>query len=340
MVKFNSKRLFAAIMATTMVFGSSLTAFAADAPGTVNSDGTGTYEGNLPEYPAPSITMPTITAGTYTYIGDPNGLIQRTNSAHYEDATWSGNGIYFQTEENKYTDTSAPIEITNNSAYAVDVTVTMAQKTAGKNVEYTDDNTFANSTSEQIYLALTDGTNTSAMTQKTADGSTTYTPATLNIALAGKPSNYEFKFANGAYSIAAKTGDLTWNKSSVVAKGAANLNANWAGGTGDAAIAFPAVTVTYKIGIGAKPIFIKDGVAKDVTLATKGADLTIKDIKFGATEVPKTMYEATAIAADKAATLTLKEAFTSFAYGKVPADGLVFTVTYSNDSVESFTLVK
>jgi len=340
MVKFNSKRLLAVLLASTMVFGASVTAFAEPAPGQVSSDGTGTYEGNMPSYPAPSITMPTITAGTFDYIGDPNGLIQRTESAHYANATWSGNGIYFLTDTNTYTDTSKAIEVTNNSAYAVDVTVVMAQKTAGKNVAYSADSTFADSTSEEIYLALTDGTNTSAMTQKTEASSTTYTPATLSIALAGKPSNYEFKYADNTYSITAKTGELTWNKSSVVAKGAANLNANWAGGTGDAAIAFPAVTVTYKIGIGAKPIFIKDGVAKDVTLATKGADLTIKDIKFGATEVPKTMYEATAIAADKAATLTLKEAFTSFAYGKVPADGLVFTVTYSNDSVESFTLVK
>jgi len=339
MVRFNSKRLLAVIVATTTVLGSSLTAFAASP---LTQDGAGTYEGNIPTYPAASVTFPTtIASGSFKYVADPNGLIQKTSSAAHSGATWEGDGIYFETAANTYKGTSKAIEVENNSAYSVDLAITLEQKTAGKNVAYSDDKTFANSSKEEIYLALSDGTNTAAITQTANGNAVTVNKAELNVTVAGKPSNYELGWdASNKYKITAKTGATGWNKSSVVVTGALNKNAAWAGGSGDDEIAFPEVTVTYAYSMGAAPVFIKNGIPQDVTLSHDGASVTIKQIDFKGTVVPSSMYEATTIASGTPATLTLKSGFTSYAYPKTPADGLVFTVTYSDDFQETFTCVK
>jgi Cu/Ag efflux protein CusF len=343
----NSKRFLAVTMATVMVFGSAVTAFADD------GDGTGTYEGNEVEYTAPSVTVPTIVAGTYNYIADPNGLIKESNSSRYSGATWSSTakGVFFQTETNKYTETSTPITITNKAAYAIDVVVTMAEKNPGTNVAYSADSTFANSTSKDLYLALSDGKTTSAMSQATDDNDqVTKTPATLRVSVPGRPSNFELVYSkaqesdqSATYHYAQKSTvkDTDWNSAAITATGALNTAASWVSGAGDAAIAFPAVTVTFAITAGAKPVKIQSGVDASVVLAHKAANLTITAIKdpTGAT-VPTNMYTATTITADAAATVTLKAAFTTYAYSKVPANGINFTVTYSDGFVETFTVLK
>ena len=343
MVKFNSKRLLAVIVASTMVIGSSVTAFADDTPVTSRTaDGAGTYEGNIPAFGAPSVSLPTIASGAYDYIADPNGLIQKTESSHYASTTWEGDGVYFLKETGKRSGTSAPMELINNSAYSVDLTVTMEQKasTTKKNVNYSADKTFEGSSAKEIYLAITDGTNTSAITQKDAGDAVANTvPAKLNVTIKGKPSNYTLTESSGSYSLVAKDG-ATWNKASITAVGALNKKTNWYNGADDEAIVWPQVTVTYGITTGAAPVFIKDGVAQDVTLSHKGNGVTISKIAYADTAVPSTMYEATAIDGSKAATLTLKSGFTAYAYPKAPADGLVFTVTYSDDFQETFTCVK
>lgn len=341
MVRFNSKRLLAVIVATTTVLGSSLTAFAASP---LTENGTGTYEGNIPDFPAASVTFPTsIDSGSFNYTADPNGLIQKTSSAAHSGATWEGDGVYFLTDTNTYKGTSKAIEVENDSAYSIDLAITLEEATAGKNVAYSDDKTFANSSKEEIYLALSDGTNTAAITQTANGDSVTVNKAVLNVTVAGKPSNFELGAASGGgYEIAEKSGATGWNKSSVVVTGALNKNAAWDGGAASSAteIKFPTVKVTYAYEMGAAPVFIKNGVPQNVTLAHKAASLTIKQIDFRGTVVPASMYEATAIDASKAATLTLKSGFTSYAYPKTPADGLVFTVTYSDDFQETFTCVK
>jgi hypothetical protein len=349
MVKLNLKSFLAVTLSTVMVFGGSITAFAEN-----EGDGTGTYEGNEVAYDAPSTTLPTITAGTYNYIADPNGLIKESNSAKYANAKWSNTakGVFFQTSENNYTEVSAPITITNKAAYAIDVVVKMEEKAggAGKNVVYSDDNTFADSTTKDLYLALSDGKTTSAMSQKTVDGATTKTPATIRLSIAGKPSNFELVYSkvteeatNPTYHYAKKSSvtDNDWNSSSITATGALNNAASWVSGSGEAEIQFPTVTVTYAITAGAAPVKIQDGVEATVTLTHKADSLTITSITdpTNAT-VPSNMYSATAITGSAPATVTLKAAFTSYAYGKVPANGINFYVTYSDGFVETFTILK
>lgn len=350
MVKLNSKRFLAVAMATVMVFGSSITAFAEN-----EGDGAGTYEGNEVAYDAPSVTLPTIVAGTFNYIADPNGLIKESNSSRYSNATWAdAKGVFFETETNKYTDTSAPIAITNKAAYAIDVVVTMAQKEAGQNVTYNTDNTFKDSTTKDLYLALSDGTTTSAMSQAAGTGAqagqTIYKPAELRLSVAGKPSNYQLVYSKleGAqsesyhYEKKSTVKDTDWNSASITATGALNMAAAWNSGADTAEIKYPKVTVTFAITAGAAPVKIQNGVEASVNLTHKATSsaVSVSKIAFGATEVPSTMYTTSTPTANTALTLTLKEGFTSFAYDKVPADGLNFSVTYNDGFVETITILK
>ena len=156
------KRVLTVALATTMVLGSTMTAFAAAG----ESEGEGTYEGGEMKYPTLSVTLPTIPDHTYDYIADPNGLISATSAAHYDGATFTGNsGIFFKTTDAEgetkatYTDTSKAQEVTNNNAQDIDVTVKLEQKTAGdESIVYADSATFESTdTANKLYLAVTDG---------------------------------------------------------------------------------------------------------------------------------------------------------------------------------------
>lgn len=247
------KRFAAAAMATTMVFGSAITAFA-DNPTPGVSEGTGTYEGGEMQYPTLAVTLPTIPDKTYDYIADPNGLIAMTDAAHYADSEFDGStGVFFLTtpktgengSKNRYTNKSAAQTLTNQNAQDIDVTVKLEQKTAGsEGVVYSNAATFESTdTATKIYLAVTDDAEADA---KTSALSAT-AAATLTATVAGKPENYKpnYDSANGyGYVLKTKTEndneDLKWNSCSFTLTGALNKNATW----GDS-VTFPAIKVTW-----------------------------------------------------------------------------------------------
>ena len=87
-MKKGFKRFLTVAMAATLVFGTTMSAFA---EGEGTSEGAGTYEGGEMKYPTLSVTLPTIPAGTYDYIADPNGLIALTSAAAHTGYTFTGN---------------------------------------------------------------------------------------------------------------------------------------------------------------------------------------------------------------------------------------------------------
>ena len=93
----NFKKYTAIAVAATMTIGSAMTVFAGDVtPGV--SEGEGSYEGGEMKYPTLTVTLPTIPAGTYDYIADPNGLIAATSGEKYADSTFTGDtGVFFLT---------------------------------------------------------------------------------------------------------------------------------------------------------------------------------------------------------------------------------------------------
>ena len=249
MSKKNYKRIVAAALAATMVFGSALTVYAdpesqqdEGTPGV--STGTGSYEGGELKYPTLSVTLPTIPEGTYDYIADPNGLIGLTDNAKYEDAEFTGDtGIYFETSDNTYSEKSAAQEVENQNAQDIDVTVKVEVTTPGdSSIQYASSATFADEdTTNGFYLAITDDAEESP---KVAALSTSGV-ATLTTTVEGNPDNYQAGYSSDdGYGYTLKTAEddspLTWNKCSFILTGALNLNATW----GDD-IEFPEITITW-----------------------------------------------------------------------------------------------
>lgn len=252
----NLKKFVALVLAGTMVIGSTTMVFAED-PAPASADGTGTYEGNKMEYPTLSLTLPTITAGTYNYVADPNGNLAavKDNSLGNDAKLQSNTGIYFKTdsESKTYTETSADYKVLNANAQDIVVTASVKVKTAGAaSVLYSEDSNFSADTVKDktaIYLAIQNKAKTKIAALKDATN-----PAEVQLVIKGKKDNYEPKYNSEAtgnkYSYALKSGVSAtdadkWNAGTFNLTGALNKNVVW-NSTSSAAITFPTVTVTYK----------------------------------------------------------------------------------------------
>ena len=75
------KRFMAVALATTMVLGSSLTAFADEPTTSGGTDGSGTSEGHV-DKEVINVVLPTVASGStpFAYTMDPEHLIQETNA--------------------------------------------------------------------------------------------------------------------------------------------------------------------------------------------------------------------------------------------------------------------
>lgn len=209
------------MLATTMVLGMSMAAFAEDETST-SSTGTGAFEGHV-EKKTIKVTLPTIPDGTYNYILDPELLIDGTTHAKYgTDVTFTGKtGVYFLSGEKAYTADSKKLKAINKSSEKVDVTVT-ASVAENANIVMSDTDEFdEGDTAAKLYLAVTDGTNTKAI------GSSS---ASLTVEVEGKKDNFVVKYDNNQYSYAEKDSltDADWNSTAeIYLKGACNTKGDW-----------------------------------------------------------------------------------------------------------------
>lgn len=248
MSKKNLKRFMTVALVASMTLGSTLTVCATEGV----AEGTGSYEGGELKYPTLSITLPTIPAGTYDYIADPNGLIEKTKAddgtaAKYANSTFTGTtGIFFLTSTandgaKTYTENSAALTLTNENAQDIDVTVKLEQKTEGDaSIVYADSAQFdADDTENKLYLAITDGAADNAQVSALSLTGA----AVVKTTVAGVPGNYEASYdtTNGYGYVKKADADLTdWNDCSFYMTGALNTGATW----GDA-VAFPTIQVTW-----------------------------------------------------------------------------------------------
>ncbi len=242
----NFKKYTAIAVAATMTIGSAMTVFAGDVtPGV--SEGEGSYEGGEMKYPTLTVTLPTIPAGTYDYIADPNGLIAATSGEKYADSTFTGDtGVFFLTStaddgSKTYTENSKAQELTNENAQDIDVTVKLEQMAAGdSSIKYADSADFEDTDKEnKLYLAITDG----AATDPTVAALAGTGAATIKTMIAGVPENYEPGYVAGtgyAYTKKAEADLADWNDCSFALTGALNKNATW----GDD-MEFPSIKVTW-----------------------------------------------------------------------------------------------
>lgn len=300
----NLKKFTAIALVATMAIGSTMTVFATDVDDTTtastetSSDGSGSYEGGEMKYPTLSVTLPTIPAGTYDYVADPNELIDKTkgddgSAAKDSNSTYTGTtGIYFLTStaddgKKTYTQDSAALSLTNENAQDIDVTVKLEQKTAGDAIiKYADSATFeAEDKENKLYLAITDG---AAQNPKVAALSAS-NAATITTTVEGVEENFEAGYnstdSKYEYTLKDEADLVDWNDCSFNMTGALNKGATW----GDN-VTFPEIKVTWSYAEHRDSALSSATISKTSnTVTVTGATVTgVKLVKANGSEVTLT----------------------------------------------------
>ena len=224
----NYKKIAAGLLAATMVVSSSMVAFADEG----STTGAGELEGTV-STDVFKVALPVIPEDgsdtTFDFVLDPEGLIKATSAEKYNGAAFGDGTLFFAnaptTEDGKvaYSNTSDALTITNYSSIAVDVSLSAAVSNA-EGITLTEDSTFADDTSASIYLAITDGTNTAAITD---DGASVNTQ--MDAAGEGAYS-VEWNSTDGKYEYKLDDTDATlFSTYSFQLTGASNSAGDWSG---------------------------------------------------------------------------------------------------------------
>lgn len=324
-----SKKFMAIALVATMVFGSSLTAFAADPVTSGGSDGAGASEGHL-EKKVVKVVLPT-TEGTtpFNYTMDPERLIRETSGAKYSGKTFPAaegdTGVYFLTAENTYANKSGELTVTNESS--CDVVLSVKVKTTasagGKDIALAESSTVATTGDPNLYLGLKVGDETTVVSA---------TEQTVTTTIAGVESNFETAVKDGAYVYQVKDDATGWKETKISMEGAVSnlpiaadvtaptVNVTWsfAEAPTDAA---PSITVasvtaaadtdavwTYSLGAGSEAATAISSITYNGGNATSAFDLTeAGKIKLGKSAVSGVMskpgsYKYTVVFNDEANT--------------------------------------
>lgn len=317
------KKLMTAILVTTMVMGSTLTAFAADTDKTGSTSGSGSSEGHV-EKEVESMILPTVptdnTKSPFKYTMDPERLIQETGGKKHEGiklpAEASDTGVYFQVSENEYANTSSTLQAINNGSCNVTLTVTAkATASAGGNDITLATSATPSTSSAELYLGLKVGKK-DAPTVLKADAQT------ITKTIEGTSGNFEVTVDDqGKYVYQQKADATTWKA----------IEMNLTGAVSDAAITddttAPTVDVTWSYAKAA------DGAAVDT------------DDQVDYTEAPADRAPSIAVTAydyDRTATFDIVTDFgagdlaaTSIKSVKIGADGQTFATDLTSSCVIS-----
>lgn len=314
------KKVLAGMLATTMVLGMSVTAFAAtgDETGNGTGTGTGTFEGHV-DKDVISITLPTADATTFSYIMDPEGLIAATEGANHSGSTFEdGANVFFTSAANTYTSKSASLKVINKGTVAVDVTVS-ATTAANDDVAMADSDTFAeDNKAAQLYLGLNvAGKDAKAIKTAPTDADVA-ADATVTVGLSGNDANYEVKpnETGTGYVYAAKenVADTAWNSFEFYLTGKCNPNGDYS--TTDLSASDVTVTWSY---------------------AVRATDSSADLLASNASSEPVAAAPSIATTSYTAAADTAVEVPVDLGSGDLAATG-ISSVTYLNKAGETKTL--
>lgn len=238
----NTKKILAAALAATMVFGSSLTAFAEDPVTSGGSDGAGASEGHV-EKEVLNVVLPVIPTGStpFAYTMDPERLIRETAGARYAEGTTfpeaeGDTGVYFQTGESTYANASNVVQAINKSSCDVKLSVTVktTQNTA-KDIALATTSAVATEGTPNLYLGLAVGTTKTPVTASAQ---------TVDKVIAGTPGNFETTVVTNdsgvkSYAYQEKADATTWKAMNISMEGAVSNLAIAADATA------PTVNVTW-----------------------------------------------------------------------------------------------
>lgn len=238
----NTKKILAAALAATMVFGSSISVFADDPVTSGGSDGAGASEGHL-EKEVLNVVLPVIPTGStpFAYTMDPERLIRETAGARYAEGTTfpeaeGDTGVYFQTGENTYANASNVVQAINKSSCDVKLSVTVktTQNTA-KDIALATTSAVATEGTPNLYLGLAVGTTKTPVTASAQ---------TVDKVIAGTPGNFETTVVTNdsgvkSYAYQEKADATTWKAMNISMEGAVSNLAIAADATA------PTVNVTW-----------------------------------------------------------------------------------------------
>jgi hypothetical protein len=188
------KKITAFFLATTMVLGSTFTAFAADTDptGSGSGEGAGTSEGTV-NTTVTKVIVPTdsTVSSALAFRIDPQRLIQETEAAAYSGYTFpdaeDDTGVYFLTGDKTYSNESSTFYFVNKGSK--DVTFTLTAKVVA-NAAATDitlgskaDATAASPTAAKLYLGASFGGDAVQLATDTAG---------KKAVLAGVPGNFSY----------------------------------------------------------------------------------------------------------------------------------------------------
>lgn len=233
------KKVLAVGLAATMMMGSSMVALAAEeSTATATGGGTGTLEGVV-DTDVFNVVLPTVSETTFNYIADPQGLIAKTDQAHYDGKTFGEGTIFFanaaEDKENDYSSSSDKLVAVNKSSKPLKLTVTASASvgSSGKDARLAASETLSESDAE-VYLALVDS----------EDVTTVLTGVGQNIeqVLGASPEGaYEYVYEESAYKYQLKSDVSAYKfaEYSVYITGAASEN-GW-----EAATTVPTISVVW-----------------------------------------------------------------------------------------------
>lgn len=213
-----TKRMLAVALAATMVFGSSLTAFADEPVTSGGTNGSGTSEGHV-DQELINVVLPTVASGStpFAYTMDPERLIQETDAAKYAEGTTfpdaeGDTGVYFLTAANTYSNTSNTLQAINKSSCNITLTVKVktTQNTA-KDIALATSSTVATTGTPNLYLGLKVGNDTTVVK---AD------EQTVTKTIAGSPANFEIAVADDEYVYQEKASATIWKAMNLSMEGA------------------------------------------------------------------------------------------------------------------------
>ncbi len=233
-------KVIAFALATTMVIGSSVTAFAGENTG--SSTGAGASEGHV-EKKATTVVLPTVptdgegTESPFRYTMDPEGLIAATAHQKYGDAVEfpasNDTSVYFNTGKKGgdddatkdnivYANTSAAQTVTNKSSHAIELTVTAAATTAATDIPLVAKDAYASAENPSLYLGLKVGSETPVAIAAA-------TPATKTVTIDGTEGNFKIavKSDNSGYEYRVLTYDEWKALDGNGSKSEDDFNATW-----------------------------------------------------------------------------------------------------------------
>lgn len=219
------KKIVAAALTATLILGNVVTAFAADTTTSANNGGTsgnGTSEGHVNKH-VTSVVLPTVADGAtpFAYTMDLERLVQETNGAKYDEATFpekgADTGVYFLTGENKYENTSQVLTVSSQSSADVTLKVEVKVVATETDVELVSAVPSATASQPQLYLALQVGSEAPVAVLANDTVSKVVT-------IAGVPTNFEtiWDADDGVYKYAPKADATGWNTTTISIAGAAS----------------------------------------------------------------------------------------------------------------------